>query len=144
MTFLKKISPLKDLQSQVNGFEWQLSEKDSQIEDLETQVQALSQSGDDNSEAIDNSNLKIELIGLKRQVTELEASNAMLKRQVEELGNYPQCGNLSIFLSLRFYVKSILENQESPKTAVFAIFGALNLVNLVNSRLAKSAKIQTN
>ena len=62
-----------------------MSEKDSQIEDLETQVQALSQSGDDNSEAIDNSNLKIELIGLKRQVTELEASNAMLKRQVEEL-----------------------------------------------------------
>ena len=85
MTFLDKISPLQDLQSQVNGFEWQLSEKDSQIEDLETQVQALSQSGDDNSEAIDNSNLKIELIGLKRQVTELEASNAMLKRQVEEL-----------------------------------------------------------
>ena len=76
---------LKDLQSQVNGFDWQLSEKDSQIEDLETQVQALNQSGDDNSEAIDNSNLKVELIGLKRQVTELEASNAMLKRQVDEL-----------------------------------------------------------
>ena len=42
-----------------------------------------------------------------------------------------QCENSSIFLSFRFYVKSILEECKSSKPAVFAILGALNFVNLV-------------
>ena len=46
------------------------------------------------------------------------------------------CGNFRIFLSLRFYVKSILENLcRTSKTPVFSIFGALNFVNLLNASL---------
>ena len=46
-----------------------------------------------------------------------------------------QCGNFRIFLSLRFYVKSILEHIEVLKLPFFAILGALNVDNLVNLRL---------
>ena len=48
-----------------------------------------------------------------------------------------QCENLKIFVSLRFYVKSIL-NSKSAKTAVFAIIRAVNFVD------SKSAKIHKN
>ena len=41
-----------------------------------------------------------------------------------------QCGNIKIFLSLRFSVKSILH-----KTAIFEILEVLNFVNLVNFSL---------
>ena len=50
---------------------------------------------------------------------------------------FAQCGNLRIFLSLRFYVQSIIENQGVLKLPFFSIFGALNLVNLVNYILKK-------
>ena len=53
-----------------------------------------------------------------------------------------QCENFSICLSLRFYVKSILENIEVLKTVVFAILGALNLGDLVNFSLQKVKKSQ--
>ena len=46
-----------------------------------------------------------------------------------------QCGNFMIFISLRFYVKSIFEYSRSAKTAFFAILGAVNFVNLVNISL---------
>ena len=42
-----------------------------------------------------------------------------------------------IFLSLRFYVKTILENLE---TGVFAILETLNFVDLVNFSLQKVQK----
>ena len=43
-----------------------------------------------------------------------------------------QCGNFIIFLSLRFYVKSILENLEIVKLAtIFVILWALNFAKLV-------------
>ena len=53
-----------------------------------------------------------------------------------------QCGKFRIFLSFRFYVKSILENLENLKNlklSFFAILGVLNFVDLVISAL-KSAK----
>ena len=40
-----------------------------------------------------------------------------------------------IFLLLRFYVKSMLENLEDLKNASFAILGALELIYLVNISL---------
>ena len=43
-----------------------------------------------------------------------------------------QCGNFRIFLSLGFYLKSIMENLEVLKTAFLAISGTLNFVNFVN------------
>ena len=46
--------------------------------------------------------------------------------------------NFKIFLSLRFYVKSILENLEVPKLPFLAILGALNLE--VNISLQKVQK----
>ena len=52
-----------------------------------------------------------------------------------------QCGNFKIFLSFRFYVKSILENLEVVKVPFFAILGALNFVDLVNFSLQKAKKI---
>ena len=42
-----------------------------------------------------------------------------------------QCGNFMIFPSLRFYVKSTLENVKGLKIPIFAILGALNYINLV-------------
>ena len=39
-----------------------------------------------------------------------------------------QCGKFSIFLSLRFYVKTISENATVQKNAIFAISGALNIL----------------
>jgi len=42
-----------------------------------------------------------------------------------------QCGNFTIFLSLRFYVKIILESTNC-KTAIFTMSGALNLVDRAN------------
>ena len=45
---------------------------------------------------------------------------------------HTQCENFKIFLSFRFYVKSIFEESRMSKTAVFAIFGTLNFVNLIN------------
>ena len=47
-----------------------------------------------------------------------------------------------IFLSLRFYVKSIFEILKVLKLPFFAILGPMNSVNLVNFRPSKSAKIQ--
>ena len=40
----------------------------------------------------------------------------------------PLCGKFKIFLALRFYVKSILENQEVLKLPFFAILQDLNCV----------------
>ena len=40
--------------------------------------------------------------------------------------NRSQCGKFSIFLSLRFYVKSILENVEVLKNAIFATSETVN------------------
>ena len=44
------------------------------------------------------------------------------------------------FSALRFYVKSILQNLESSKTAFFAILGALNFVTLEDFSLQKVPK----
>ena len=60
-----------------------------------------------------------------------------LTRDKKKVQNTIQCENFRIILSLRFYVKSILHNLESPKTYVFAIVGALEFVNLVNISLQK-------
>ena len=43
-----------------------------------------------------------------------------------QFSHYEHGGNSRIFLPLRFYVKSILENLEVLKVAVFAFLGALN------------------
>ena len=51
-----------------------------------------------------------------------------------------QCGNFSIFLPIRFYVKSILEVSRSAKTAIFVTLGAVNLVILVNFSFQKMQK----
>ena len=55
-------------------------------------------------------------------------------------GQWPQCANFRIFLSFRFYVKSILDNVEVLKIAFFAILGTLNFDILVNFRLLKVQK----
>ena len=39
---------------------------------------------------------------------------------------YAQCGNFMIFLSLRFYVKSILGHSRSAKSAILTHLMALN------------------
>ena len=64
------------------------------------------------------------------------------EREVESIDNLEQvcktqCGNFRIFLSLIFYVKSIMQNLEVPKVPVSAILGALSFVNLVNFSLQK-------
>ena len=51
-----------------------------------------------------------------------------------------RCGNFRIFLSFRFYVKSILENLAVHKLLFFAITGARNFVNLVNFSLQNVQK----
>ena len=51
-----------------------------------------------------------------------------------------QCGNCRIFLSIRFHVKSTLENFEVLKLTFFAILGVLNLDNLVHFSLSKVQK----
>ena len=48
---------------------------------------------------------------------------------VEKRFFLPQCGNFLIFLSLRFFVKSILEYQE---IAVLAILGDLKMIKSQN------------
>ena len=51
------------------------------------------------------------------------------------------CGKLVIFLSPRFYVKSILENLKLLKVPFFAILGALYFVYLLNFSLLKVQKV---
>ena len=51
-----------------------------------------------------------------------------------------QCGNFRIFLSLRFYVKSILEHLEVFFLPIFVISGILKFVNLLNVSLQKRQK----
>ena len=55
---------LKDLQGKVSGFEWQLSEKDSLVQDLEEQINLAKQmaGGDSSSDEVsDQINLKLEI-----------------------------------------------------------------------------------
>ena len=54
------------------------------------------------------------------------------------LCKFSKSGNYRIFLSLRFYVKSILDKLEM---LFFCNFGALNLVDLVDFGLQKVQKI---
>ena len=65
---------------------------------------------------------------------------------VSPLGPWSQCGNFSIFLLLRFYVKLIMkiEGSNSSKTAIFAIWEALNSVmaNFSPQTLQKIIKIE--
>ena len=49
------------------------------------------------------------------------------------------CGNFRIFLSLRFYVKP-MENSEVVKLPFIGIFGAVDFVNLLNSSFKKVQK----
>ena len=49
-----------------------------------------------------------------------------------------QCGNLRIFLSLKFYVKSILENLEVLKLPFLPLLGALKFDNPPKSTKIKS------
>ena len=51
------------------------------------------------------------------------------------------CGNFMIFLSFRFYVKSILANLNVVKLPFSAILVALNFVNLVDFSLLEVKKI---
>ena len=57
------------------------------------------------------------------------------KREIMEhkgaRGNTRQFGNFRIFLSLKFYVKSVLENVEVLKLYFYAVVGALNSANSV-------------
>ena len=52
-----------------------------------------------------------------------------------------QCGNFRIFLSLRFYVKSILESWEVPKLLSLQFYGHCS--NLVTVSLQKVQKMKT-
>ena len=54
---------------------------------------------------------------------------------MEKIEANPQCGNFRIFLSLKFYVKSILENLDVVKLPFFATLAALNLFHMVNFNL---------
>ena len=56
----------------------------------------------------------------------------------------PRCGNFKIFLSLRFYVKSFLENLEAMKVQLLAIVRALNCIYLVErvQKVQKFIKIK--
>ena len=68
---------------------------------------------------------------IMRQTMEVARNPAMLQelmrnqdRAMSNLESLPgtQCGNFRNFLSLKFYVKSILENLEVLENVVFAIF----------------------
>ena len=58
-----------------------------------------------------------------------------------EVSIQPQCENFKIFQSLRFYVKSFLENLEVLRLPFFVILGPLNFVDLVNLSLQKVQKL---
>ena len=61
-----------------------------------------------------------------------------LKRCIETADCYvAQCGIFMIFLSPRFYVKSIFENLEVLKLPLFAILGAQNFDDLLYFSLQK-------
>ena len=45
--------------------------------------------------------------------------------------------NFRIFLSFKFYVKSIFRESRNTKTVVFASFESVNFVNLVNHSFRK-------
>ena len=49
--------------------------------------------------------------------------------------------NFRIFLSFKFYVKSIFWESRSSKTAVIALIGAVNFVNLVKYSFKKVQKL---
>ena len=51
-----------------------------------------------------------------------------------------QCGNFGIFVSLIFYVKSILENLEVPKLPFWALDNTVNLVKISLQKLQKFIK----
>ena len=59
--------------------------------------------------------------------------------------HHSQCGNPYDFLSLRFYVKSILVNLEVPMPFL-SFMGDVNFINLVNYdlQLSKNVKIDKN
>ena len=63
-----------------------------------------------------------------------------MKKKMRKIAK-SQIGNFSIFLSFRFYVKSIFQNLKVLKTAVFAILRAQNFVNWVFFNLQKVQKI---
>ena len=52
-----------------------------------------------------------------------------------------QCGNFTILLSLRFYVKSTFGETTTSKTVIFPILGALNFVHLVEFSLQRVQKL---
>ena len=58
-------------------------------------------------------------------------SATQISREINFCESNPQCGNFMIFLSPRIYVKSILKDSRSAKTAIFAIFRAVNCVTFV-------------
>ena len=60
---------------------------------------------------------------------ELENCNFLLGYKKVSRGYCPQSENFWIFMSFRFYVKSILESLEVVKGPFFAILEALNFVD---------------
>ena len=67
----------------------------------------------------------------------VNSTSDLLNKAIMQIGRIEssQCENVMIFLSFRFYVKSILDNLEVLKLPFFAIFVPLNFVNLVNFSL---------
>ena len=74
-----------------------------------------------------------------REVCKVWKLRKLVSQKNFEFGK-TQCGNFRIFLALRFYVKSILENLEVLYLLLFAILGTLNFVNLVNFTLQNMQK----
>lgn len=80
----------QELNNQVGGFEWQLSEKDEQIVGLEEQLtianeQIQATSGGSAENINDQIKLKSEVASLRRSLAEMESNCVLLKRQVEEM-----------------------------------------------------------
>ena len=74
--------------------------------------------------------------GQSRGVAKLIARQKAIQQQQQAVNRYAAvCGNFSIFLSFRFYEKSILERLEVLNLQFLPFLGALNFVNLVNFSL---------
>ena len=84
--------------------------------------------------------LKEAKIGLNSPKSSNESKKVQIGPHGSKWVKIAQCGNLMIFLSPRFYVKSILDNIEVLKLPILPFFEALNFANLVHFSIQKVKK----
>ena len=89
--------------------------------------------------------LKQLILEKTEQLTKMKTlSKSNLTSKLHVQSTVPKCGNIRIFLSLRFYVKTIVTILEIAKMVILTIFEVLNfhLVNFWPQKLLKWTKVQ--